>query len=64
LESYHPYLTPQKVSKNPQIYCVHSTLHKKTKSNFGCLRLLGVKYNIPIVNESILMVFGRYLKVF
>jgi hypothetical protein len=43
LESYHPYLTPQKVTKNPQTYCAHNTLSKSAKSYFGCLRLLGVK---------------------
>jgi hypothetical protein len=26
LESYHPYLLPQKVSKAPKIYCIHSSL--------------------------------------
>jgi hypothetical protein len=43
LESYHPYLTPQKVSKNPQTYYVHNTLSKSANSCFGYLRLLGVK---------------------
>jgi hypothetical protein len=36
LESYHPYLQPQKVSKNPQTYCVHNTLPKVQKIHFGC----------------------------
>jgi hypothetical protein len=43
LDSYHPYLTPQKVSKNPQTYCVHNTLPKSAKSHFDSLRPLGVK---------------------
>jgi hypothetical protein len=42
LESYHPYLTPQKVSKNPQTYCVHNTLPNVQKP-FLLLRPLGVK---------------------
>jgi hypothetical protein len=42
LESYHPYLAPQKVSKNPQTYCVHNTLLKSAKSRFGYLCPLGV----------------------
>jgi hypothetical protein len=42
LESYHPYLQPQKVSKNPQTYCVHNTLPKSTKSHFGYFRPLKV----------------------
>jgi hypothetical protein len=29
LESYHPYLLPQKVSNNPKIYCIHTSLSKK-----------------------------------
>jgi hypothetical protein len=37
LESYHPYLPPQKVSKNLQTHCIHSTLPKNAKSHFGCL---------------------------
>jgi hypothetical protein len=51
LESYHPYLQPQKVSKYPQTYCVHNILPKSAKSHFGCLRPLGVK-----VKESILLI--------
>jgi hypothetical protein len=35
LESYHPYLWPQKVSKNPKIYCIHSSLPKESKTHFG-----------------------------
>jgi hypothetical protein len=35
LESYHSYLLPQKVSKNPKIYCIHSSLPKLAKTHFG-----------------------------
>jgi hypothetical protein len=35
LESYHPYLLPEKVSKYPKIYCIHSSLPKPTKTHFG-----------------------------
>jgi hypothetical protein len=42
LESYHPYLLPQKVSKNPKIYCIHSSLPKNANSHFGFLRILVV----------------------
>jgi hypothetical protein len=42
LESYHPYLQPQKLSKNPKIYCIHSSLPKDAKSHFGSLGPLGV----------------------
>jgi hypothetical protein len=54
LESYHPYLTPQKVSKNPQTYCIHNTLSKSAKSHFGCLRPLGVIHSMchPIEQTS------------
>jgi hypothetical protein len=44
LESYHPYLLPQKNSKNPQIYYIHSNLTKKAKSHFGFPNSLGVKF--------------------
>jgi hypothetical protein len=44
LESYHPYLQVQKVSKIPKIECTHGGLSKPAKSHFGCLRTLGVNY--------------------
>jgi hypothetical protein len=44
LESYHPYLQPQKVSRNPKIYCIHSSLPKNTKSHCGSLGPLEVKF--------------------
>jgi hypothetical protein len=43
LESYQPYLQPQKVSKNPQMLYIHSSLPKNKKSHFGPLSPLGVK---------------------
>jgi hypothetical protein len=43
LENYHPYLQPQKVSKNLQIYCIHSSLPKNAKNRFGSLGPLEVK---------------------
>jgi hypothetical protein len=43
LESYHPYLPPQKVSKFPKIECIHIRLPKNAKSHFGHLGPLGVK---------------------
>jgi hypothetical protein len=42
LESYHPYLQAQKVSKIPKIECTHGGQPKTAKSYFGCLRTLGV----------------------
>jgi hypothetical protein len=36
------YIDPQKVSKNPKLYCTHSNLPKNGKSRFGCLGPLGV----------------------
>jgi hypothetical protein len=42
LESYHPYLPPQKVSKFPKIECIYSRLPKNAKSHFGRLGPLGV----------------------
>jgi hypothetical protein len=35
----------QKVSKNPKIYYIHSSLPKNAKNCFGFLGLLGVKRN-------------------
>jgi hypothetical protein len=43
--SYHPYLPPKKVSKNPQLYCIHCTLPKNAKNHFSCLRFLGVNFH-------------------
>jgi hypothetical protein len=48
LESYHLYLQSQKVSKNPQNYCVHNNLPKNAKSLFGSFGLLEVKLNCQI----------------
>jgi hypothetical protein len=42
LESYHPYLQAQKVSKNPKIYCIHSSPPKNKKHHFGSFGILGV----------------------
>jgi hypothetical protein len=39
----------KKVSKNPKIYCIHSSLPKNAKSRFGFLGLLGVK--IPLFQD-------------
>jgi hypothetical protein len=33
LESYHPYLPPEKVSKILKVECIHSSLPKITKSH-------------------------------
>jgi hypothetical protein len=44
LESYHPYLPPQKVSKISKIECIHSRLPKNSKRHFGRLGPLGVKW--------------------
>jgi hypothetical protein len=35
LESYNPYLQPQKVSKNPQKIYTYNSLPKPAKSHFG-----------------------------
>jgi hypothetical protein len=43
LESYHPYLQPQEVSKAPTILGTYGILSKSAKSHFGSLRSLGVK---------------------
>jgi hypothetical protein len=48
LESYHPYLQPQKVSKIPKIECILSGLPKTAKSHFGHLGPLGVKISAQV----------------
>jgi hypothetical protein len=57
MESYHPYLTPQKVSKNPHTYCFHNTLPKSAKSHFICLCPLGVNVTFekyPLISWGML----------
>jgi hypothetical protein len=54
LESYHPYLPPQKVSKITKIECIHSGLPRNAKSHFGCLGPLGVN-----PKATFLMVFSK-----
>jgi hypothetical protein len=49
LESYHPYLLPQKVSKNPKIYCIHSSLPKDAKTHFGYQCSLGVNQILDLI---------------
>jgi hypothetical protein len=39
LESYHPYLLPQKVSKNSKSYWIHSSLPQNTKTVLAFLVL-------------------------
>jgi hypothetical protein len=43
LESYHPYLLPQEVSKTPTTLGTYGSLPKIKKGHFGLLRPLGVK---------------------
>jgi hypothetical protein len=44
LESYHPYLQPQEVSKTPTTLGTYSSLPKIRKGHFGCLMSLGVYF--------------------
>jgi hypothetical protein len=43
LESYHPYLLPQEVSKTPVTLDTYGSLPKIKKGRFGSLSPLGVK---------------------
>jgi hypothetical protein len=43
LESYHPYLQPQEVSKGPTTLGTYSSLSENGKGRFGFLSPLGVK---------------------
>jgi hypothetical protein len=40
---FKAHTSSQKVSKNPKIYSIYSSLSKNEKSCFGSLRTLGVK---------------------
>jgi hypothetical protein len=60
LESYHPYLQPQTVSKNPQTHCIHSTLPKNTKAHFGCLGPLGIKLTDTVLTFLDILGFLRF----
>jgi hypothetical protein len=44
LESYHPYLLPQEVSKTPTTLGTYGSLPKIRKGRFGSLRPLGVNF--------------------
>jgi hypothetical protein len=48
LESYHPYLLPQEVSKTPTTLGTYGSLPKIKKGHFGFLRPLGVKLVISL----------------
>jgi hypothetical protein len=50
LESYHPYLLPQEVSKALTTSGTYGSLPKIRKGRFGCLRPLGVK-TVPIQSK-------------
>jgi hypothetical protein len=45
LESYHPYLQPQKVFKNPKFIAFTATCPKSLNSIYGTHKPLGVKAN-------------------
>jgi hypothetical protein len=45
LESYHPYLLPQEVSKTTTTLGTYCSLPKIRKGRFGFLRPLGVNYH-------------------
>jgi hypothetical protein len=53
LISYHPYLLPQKVSKNPKTYCIHSSLPKNARSRSDFHRILHlIAYPLVAPNRS------------
>jgi hypothetical protein len=59
LESYHPYLQPEEVSKTPTTLGTYGSLPKIRKGRFGILSPLGVNgiitYTKGIYNEDIAM---------
>jgi hypothetical protein len=54
LESYHPYLLPQEVSKTPTTLGTYSSLPKIKKGRFVCLRPLGVKLIFHVFSKELL----------
>jgi hypothetical protein len=46
LESYHPYLQPQEVSKGPTTLGTYGSLPKNGKGRFGFLNPLGVNSKV------------------
>jgi hypothetical protein len=48
LESYHPYLQPQEVSKGPTTLGTYGSLPKNGKGHFGFLNLLGVNTDLRL----------------
>jgi hypothetical protein len=48
LESYHPYLQPQEVSKAPTTLDTYSSLPKSAKCRFGCHCSLEVNGNMQV----------------
>jgi hypothetical protein len=46
LESYHPYLQPQEVSKGPTTLGTYGSVPKNGKGRFGSLSSLGVNLDL------------------
>jgi hypothetical protein len=62
LESYHPYLPPQKVSRILKIECTHSSLPRNAKSRFGSHCPLGVKHwEVTITSQNLVINFLRII---
>jgi hypothetical protein len=67
LESYHPYLQPQEVSKGPTTLGTYGSLPKIRNGRFGCLSPLGVKIKYGITLSPLELTFFNsmlsYLKI-
>jgi hypothetical protein len=63
LESYHPYLQPQEVSKTPTTLGTYGSLPKIKKGHFGFLSPLGVKmfWSLSSLNESFMFFSLLYM---
>jgi hypothetical protein len=61
LESYHPYLQPQEVSKGPTTLGTYGSVPKNEKGHFGFLSPLGVNTNLYFMNKVILQ-YSRALE--
>jgi hypothetical protein len=68
LESYHPYLLPQEVSKTPITLGTYGSLPKIKKGRFGSLNPLGLNKNTTSMKDMVykrikILLNAKYLRL-
>jgi hypothetical protein len=68
LESYHPYLLPQEVSKTPITLGTYDSLPKIRKGHFGSLNPLGLNNNTTSMKGMVykrikILLNAKYLRL-